>query len=68
MSFLPIFTNSAFTATGNVLRKYLKDRKGRNMEDAPRYCRIVTAVNKTIKLQKKIDELYPEIEKELIQF
>ncbi len=51
-----------------VLHKYLKDRKGRNMEDAPRYCRIVTAVSKTIELQKNIDEIYPEIERALIQF
>lgn len=51
-----------------VLSKYLKDRKGRNMEDAPRYCRIVTALSKTIEIQKKIDEIYPEVEKELIQF
>jgi hypothetical protein len=26
-----------------VLAKYLKDRKGRIMDDAPHYCRIVTA-------------------------
>ena len=50
-----------------VLRKYLKDRKGRNMEDAPRYCRIVTAISKTIELQERIDEIYPEAEKQLIQ-
>jgi len=51
-----------------VLHKYLKDRKGRNMYDAPRYCRIVTALSKTIKIQQEIDEIYPEVEKELIQF
>ena len=51
-----------------VLHKYLKDRKGRSMKDAPRYCRIVTALSKTIELQKKIADIYPEIEKELIQF
>ncbi|NQS98482.1 MAG: N-6 DNA methylase [candidate division Zixibacteria bacterium] len=53
-----------------VLLKYLKDRKreGRNMDDARRYCRIVTALSKTIELQEKIDEIYPEIEKELIDF
>ncbi|MCD6417885.1 N-6 DNA methylase, partial [bacterium] len=31
-----------------VLRKYLRDRKGRVMDDAPRYCRIITAIQKTI--------------------
>ncbi len=38
------------------------------MDDAPRYCRIVTALYKTIKLQEKIDKIYPEIEKKLIEF
>ena len=51
-----------------VLQKYLKDRKGRLMDDAPRYCRIVTAISKTIKIQKHIDKIYPKIEKKLINF
>lgn len=51
-----------------VLQKYLKDRTGRNMDDAPRYCRIVTALSKTIEIQKQIDLVYPEVEKELVQF
>ncbi len=51
-----------------VLQKYLKARKGRNMDDAPRYCRIVTALSKTIEIQEQIDEIYPEVEKRLIQF
>lgn len=51
-----------------VLHKYLKDRKDRKMDDAPRYCRIVTALSKTIEIQKKIDAIYPEAEKELIGF
>ena len=51
-----------------VLQKYLKDRKGRNMDDAPHYCRIVTALSKTIEIQKHIDEIYPEVEKALVQF
>jgi hypothetical protein len=38
------------------------------MDDAPNYCRIVTALQKTIEIQKQIDTLYPEIEKNLIQF
>ena len=36
-----------------VLHKYLKDRKDRIMDDAPRYCRIVTALSKTIEIQKR---------------
>ncbi len=51
-----------------VLHKYLKDRKGKNMDDAPRYCRIVTALSKTIEIQEQIDEIYPEVEKEIVQF
>jgi predicted helicase len=51
-----------------VLNKYLKGRKGRKMDDAPRYCRIVTALSKTIDIQEKIDEIYPEAEKELVDF
>jgi len=46
-----------------VLNKYLKYRKGRPMDDPPRHCRIMTALSKTIELQKKIDGLYPEVEK-----
>ncbi len=51
-----------------VLRKYLKNRKGRIMEEAPRYCRIVTALSKTIEIQKQIDAIYPAVEKNLIQW
>jgi len=51
-----------------VLRKYLKDRKDRMMDDAPRYCHIVTALYKTIEIQKQIDNIYPEIEKNLVIF
>jgi len=51
-----------------VLHKYLKDRKDRMMDDAPRYCRIVTALYKTIEIQKQIDNIYPEIEKNLVSF
>jgi predicted helicase len=51
-----------------VLAKYLKDRKGRILEDAPHYCRIATALQKTIEIQTHIDSLYPGIEKKLIDF
>jgi predicted helicase len=51
-----------------VLNKYLKDRKDRMMDDAPRYCRIVTALHKTIEIQAQIDKIYPEIEKNLVSF
>lgn len=51
-----------------VLKKYLKDRKGRNMDEVENYCRIVTALSETIKIQKKTDNIYPEVEKKLINF
>jgi hypothetical protein len=51
-----------------VLHKFLKDRKGRRMDDSAYYCKIVTALSKTIEIQNTIDEIYPEIEKNLIDF
>lgn len=51
-----------------VLYKYLKDRKGRNMDDAPRYCRIITALSQNIKIQEQIDAIYPQVEKSWIDF
>jgi predicted helicase len=50
-----------------VLNKWLKDRKGRGIssEEIKKYCNIVTAISKTIIIQNKIDEIYPEIEKNL---
>jgi hypothetical protein len=51
-----------------VLEKYLKDRKGRQMTDPATYCRIATAIQATILLQKSADETYEEIEKQLLDF
>lgn len=51
-----------------VLNKYLKDRKGRQMDDPRHYCRVVTALDKTIDIQKEIDNLYESIEKNTINF
>ncbi|HDK27534.1 MAG TPA: DNA methyltransferase, partial [Candidatus Atribacteria bacterium] len=50
-----------------VLYKYLKDRKGRILEDARRYCKIATALQKTIGLQKEIDLLYPKVEENILE-
>ncbi|HEX7456320.1 MAG TPA: type ISP restriction/modification enzyme [Candidatus Nanoarchaeia archaeon] len=49
-----------------VLDKWLKDRKDHTLssEDIKHYCKVVTVLSKTIELQKKIDELYPEVEKD----
>lgn len=53
-----------------VLDKWLKDRKGKilTLDDIRHYCKIVTTLKKTIEIQKKIDKLYPAIEKELVEF
>jgi hypothetical protein len=48
----------------HVCEKRLKDRQGRRLEldDIRTYCRIVTALQKTIGIQGEIDTLYPEVE------
>lgn len=51
-----------------VLNKYLKDRKGRIMDNVRYYCQIITALSETIKIQKKIDIVYPQVEQKLIKF
>jgi len=53
-----------------VCNKWLKDRKGRilSLDDIRHYCKVVTAIKHTIEIQKEIDKLYPEIEKETIEF
>jgi hypothetical protein len=47
-----------------VCSKWLKDRKDRilSLDEIKTYCKIVTALQKTIKIQNDIDELYPAIE------
>ncbi len=52
-----------------VLDKWLKDRRGRevSLEDVKHYCRVVTALKKTMEVQQKIDSLYANIEKETIE-
>ncbi|MBI4646775.1 MAG: N-6 DNA methylase [Bacteroidia bacterium] len=51
-----------------ILEKYLQDRKTRIMDAPEYYCKIITAINETIILQKKIDLLYEEVENEIIYF
>jgi len=52
-----------------VMMKWLKDRKGRTLsfEDIRHYCRVATALARTIDLQAEIDELYQEVEKHTIE-
>jgi predicted helicase len=49
-----------------VMEKYLKDRKGRLMNDPAHYCKIASALHLTIQLQTKVDELFPAVEKNVI--
>lgn len=51
-----------------VLDKYLKDRKGQKLDDPRHYIRVVTALAKTIEIQKEIDAIYPEVERNVISF
>ncbi|MBW1701381.1 MAG: DNA methyltransferase, partial [Deltaproteobacteria bacterium] len=53
-----------------VCNKWLKDRKGRELSanDIKHYCRIATAIQKTIDIQKKIDRIYPDVEKDMVMF
>ncbi|MBM4135686.1 MAG: DNA methyltransferase, partial [Nitrospira sp.] len=51
-----------------VCDKWLKDRKERilSLDEIQTYCRIVTAIRKTIEIQKDIDSFYKEIEKTML--
>ncbi|OPZ30947.1 MAG: N-6 DNA Methylase [Lentisphaerae bacterium ADurb.BinA184] len=47
-----------------VCEKWLKDRQGRRLEldDIRAYCRIVTALGRTLELQAGLDALFPQVE------
>lgn len=53
-----------------VCERWLKWRKGKELvlEEIEHYCKLVTAIHLTIKIQKEIDEIYPSVEKSLIRF
>ncbi len=53
-----------------VCDKWLKDRKERrlSLDDIKHYCKIATSLQKTIETQKAIDEIYPKVEKEIVEF
>jgi hypothetical protein len=50
-----------------VCAKWLKDRKSRtlSLDEIKHYCRIATALQKTIEIQKAIDELYLQLDEEM---
>jgi predicted helicase len=51
-----------------VCEKWLKDRQERRLavDDIRTYCRIVTALGRTLVIQKEIDALYPDVEKNVV--
>jgi len=51
-----------------VCYKWLKSRKGRDLtlDDIKHYCRIVTAIKKTMEIQEEIDGIYKEVEVQVI--
>ncbi len=51
-----------------VCDKWLKDRKKRilSLDEIQTYCRIVTAIQKTIEIQKAIDEVYEDVEQKIM--
>jgi len=51
-----------------VCEKWLKDRRGRSLtlDDIRAYCRIVTALARTMEIQAEIDKLYPRVEQTLL--
>jgi predicted helicase len=51
-----------------VAEKWLKDRKGRTLspDDIRHYCKVITALKKTIEIQQDIDALYPRVEIETL--
>ena len=49
-----------------VMEKYLKDRKGRQMDDPGHYCRMAASISKTIEIQQRMDKLFPKVEKSTI--
>jgi predicted helicase len=53
-----------------VCHKWLKDRKSRKLtlDEIRTYCRIATALAKTIEIQKEIDALYPAVEENLLSY
>ncbi|HHT78493.1 MAG TPA: DNA methyltransferase, partial [Actinobacteria bacterium] len=53
-----------------VLNKWLKERKDNFLDSADinHFVKIVKAIEETIKVQKEIDKLYPEVEKNIIEF
>jgi len=52
-----------------VLDKWIKDRAGKNLtrKEVEHYLKMITSLQNTIELQKKIDKLYIKVEKSLLK-
>jgi len=50
-----------------VLDHYLKDRRGRQMDNPQHFCKMATALAKTIDMQKEIDKIFPTVERTVIE-
>jgi type I restriction-modification system DNA methylase subunit len=59
-----------FIGSYQVLNKWLKDKKGQKLsiEDINYFVKIIKVLEETIVIQKEIDKIYPEIEKNLVIF
>jgi predicted helicase len=55
-----------------VMDNWLKYRKRKgqrlSLEDIKHYCKIATVIKETIAIQKKIDRIYPDVEKQTVTF
>lgn len=53
-----------------VCEKWLKDRKDRvlSLNDIKHYLRVITAIERTAKIQNETDNIYPQVEEEIIEF
>ena len=53
-----------------ILSKWLRYRRGRKLplEDIEHFCKVVTAIKRTIEIQEELDDIYGEIEKNIIEF
>lgn len=51
-----------------MAEKWLKDRKGRilSLDDIRHYCKVITALKKTIEIQRDIDSLFSKVEKDVV--
>jgi hypothetical protein len=50
-----------------VLDKWLKDRERLSLDDIKYYCRIAIALEKTIEIQRDIDNIYLDVEKDTVE-